>query len=85
MNNPNKLDSSPSLTQVLTRGLYCKHITMVNDNSRFVSQSRSKLWCHFLISLEVSFMLLDSSIMLLENIYSTGITYDDHHLQSSYV
>ncbi len=35
-------------------------------------------------TLEVSFMLLESSIMLLESIYSTGITHDDHHLQSSY-
>jgi hypothetical protein len=27
---------------------------------------------------------LESSIMLLENIYSTGITHDDCHLRSSY-
>jgi hypothetical protein len=40
-----------------------------------------------LITLEVSFMLLEfsvhfleSSIMLLENIYSTGITHDDHQI-----
>jgi hypothetical protein len=32
-----------------------------------------------------SFMLLESSIMHLENIYSTGVTHDDHHLQSSYL
>ncbi len=30
-----------------------------------------------LTTLEVSFVLLD-------NIYSTGITHDDHHLRSSY-
>ncbi len=29
-------------------------------------------------------MLLESSIMLLENIYSTGATHDDHHFWSSY-
>jgi len=29
-------------------------------------------------------MLLESSITLQENIYSTGITYDDHHLQLLY-
>jgi hypothetical protein len=32
----------------------------------------------------VPFMPLKSSIMLLENIYSMGITNDDCHLQSSY-
>ncbi len=34
---------------------------------------------------EVSFVILDSSVMLLENIYITGITYDDRHLLSSYL
>jgi hypothetical protein len=29
-------------------------------------------------------MTLEVSFMLLENIYSTGITHDDHHLPSSY-
>jgi hypothetical protein len=28
----------------------------------------------------VSMMLLESSIMLLKNIYSTGINYDDRHV-----
>ncbi len=32
------------------------------------------------ITLEVSFMLLEYSIMLLENINTTGVTHDDHHL-----
>ncbi len=36
------------------------------------------------MNLEVSFMLLESSIMLLEKIYSTGITQDDRHLRLSY-
>ena len=29
-------------------------------------------------------MLLESLIMLLKNIYGTGVTHDDRHLQSSY-
>jgi hypothetical protein len=37
-----------------------------------------------LITLEVSFILLVSLIMLLENIYSTGVNHNDHHLQASY-
>jgi hypothetical protein len=37
-----------------------------------------------LMTLEVSFMLLESSITLLENIYSTGVIYDDRPLQLSY-
>jgi hypothetical protein len=37
-----------------------------------------------LMTLEVSFMLLESSIRLLENIYSTGFTHDDRHLRMSY-
>jgi hypothetical protein len=36
-----------------------------------------------MMTLEVLFMLLELSIMLLENIYSTGITHDDIYLQSS--
>ncbi len=32
----------------------------------------------------VSFMLLESSIMLLENIHSTDVTYDINHLRSLY-
>ncbi len=33
-----------------------------------------------LITLEVSFMILELSIILLENIYSTGVTHDDQHM-----
>ncbi len=33
-----------------------------------------------LTTLEVSFMLLEPSIMLPENIYIAGITHDDHHI-----
>jgi hypothetical protein len=31
-------------------------------------------------ALEVSFMFLESSIVLLENIYSTVVTHDDRHM-----
>jgi len=53
---------------------------IVNDYSRVISNLCSKLWHHLLMTLEVSFMLLDSLIMLLENIYSIGITHDNCHL-----
>ncbi len=56
----------------LTRGLYCTHIVIVNDNSKWRS------WWHNLtiwsVTLELSFMILD-------NIYSTSIPYN-HQLQS---
>jgi hypothetical protein len=34
------------------------------------------LECHLWLSIE----LLESSIMLLDNIYSTGVTHDDRHI-----
>jgi hypothetical protein len=34
---------------------------------------------------ELSIMLPESSIMLLENIFSTGVTHDDRHLRPSYL
>jgi hypothetical protein len=37
-----------------------------------------------LTTLEVSFTILELSLMLLDTIYSTGITHDDRHLHSSY-
>jgi hypothetical protein len=36
-----------------------------------------------LIFPDPSFMLLETSVMLLENIYSTGVTHDDRHKRSS--
>ncbi len=65
-------------------GLYYEHIAIVKDDSRVISKWCSKLWRHFLMTLEVSFTLLESSILLLENINSTGITHDVCHLRSSY-
>jgi hypothetical protein len=49
-----------------------------------ISKWCSKLWQHFPTTLKVSFMLPESSTTLLENIYSTCVTHDDCHLQSSY-
>ncbi len=68
-------------------GLYYKKIMIVNDTSRVIRimpQLRASLTIVILMTLEVSLMLLESSIMLLNNIYSTGITYNDRHLQWSY-
>jgi hypothetical protein len=76
-----------SVTCLLFSGMYYKHITIVNDDSRVVGklmlQIVASLMIVILITLEVSFMFLESSIMLL-NIFSTVITHDDLHLQSLY-
>ncbi len=67
--------------------LYYKHIMIVNDTSRVVRmmpQLGASLTIVILTTLEVSFMLLELSFMLLKNIYSTGITQDDSHLQFLY-
>jgi hypothetical protein len=60
--------------------MHYKHITIVNDDSRVISKWRSQLCPHFLTTLEVSLMLLESSITLLENIYSTSINHDYRHI-----
>jgi hypothetical protein len=65
------------------RGLYYKNITIVNDTSRVVSlmpQLGASLAIIILMTLQVAFMLLESPIMLLENIYSTGVTHDALHI-----
>ncbi len=54
-------------------GLYYKHITIVNDNSIMMLQVVASPTIIVLMTLEVSFMLL-------ANIYSRGITHDDHHV-----
>jgi hypothetical protein len=51
---------------------------------RMMPQLGASLTIIILMTLEVSFMLIVTSIMLLDNIYSTGITHDNCHLQSSY-
>jgi hypothetical protein len=82
MNKLNKLESlnsSPSLTQVLTSSLYYKYMTIVNDDSSAVSKWRSKLWCHIVMLLEVSLMLLQSSIMVIvQTSYMNIVIYNCH-------
>ncbi len=57
-------------------GLYYKNIMIVNDASRVISE-----WCHNLKHhLRSSIMLPEQSIMLLDNINSTGVTHDDRHM-----
>jgi hypothetical protein len=50
-----------------TGGLYYKNITIINDDTS---------WS---VTLESSIMILESSISLLDNIYSTGFTHGEHH------
>jgi hypothetical protein len=60
-------------------GLYYKNITIVNDTFRVIRmmpQLEASFMKVILMTLEVSFLILESSITLLENIYSTGITHD---------
>jgi hypothetical protein len=62
------------------QGLYYKHITIVNGDSRVVrmtSQVMASPTMVILTTLVVSFMLL-------ENIYSTDITYNSHLRLSKY-
>ncbi len=64
-------------------GLYYKNILIINDAARVISEWRHNLEHHLRSSitfLESSIMLLELSIMLLDNMYSTGITHDNHHM-----
>ncbi len=58
-------------------GLYYKHIMIINDDSRVVRITILVVTSPTIVILRT----LGVSFMLLENIYSTGITYD-HHLRS---
>jgi hypothetical protein len=64
-------------------GLYYKNIMIVNDAAKVISEGRHNLEHHLRSSitlLESFIMLLELSIMLLDNMYSTGITHDNHHM-----
>jgi hypothetical protein len=66
-------------------GLYYKNITIINDTFRvfrMMPQIAASLTIIILMTVEVLYMLLESSIMLLEKIYSTGVTHDNHQLRS---
>jgi hypothetical protein len=61
-------------------GLYYKHIIIINDDSSFIwmmLQVVATTTIVILTTLEVSFMLL-------ENIYSTSVTYDCNLWSSKY-
>jgi hypothetical protein len=65
-----------------TCGLYYKNITIVNDTSRVI---RVTIVSDTPLSpMIVILMTLEALFMLLEHIYSTGVTHDDRHLRLSY-
>ncbi len=64
--------SLPTLWGTIS-GLYYKHITIVNDACIMTVQVVVSPTIVILTTLEVSFMLL-------ANIYSRGVTYDDCHV-----
>ncbi len=60
-------------------GLYYKNIMIINGTSRVVRMTPklgASVTIVILTTLEVSFMLLESSIMLLQNICSIGVTHN---------
>ncbi len=61
-------------------GLYYKNITIVNDTSEVVKMMLQDVVSPAIVIL----MTLEVSFILLDNIFSTGITHDDRHLQLSY-
>ncbi len=65
------------LIHLTTSGLYYKHITTINDDSRVVRMMLQVVESHTITILTA----LGVSFMLLENIYCTIITYN-RHLQS---
>ncbi len=60
----------------VTSDMYHKNITNVNDASSVINEWRHNLAWHLLSSIT----LLESSIMLPENIYSTDVTSGNHHM-----
>jgi hypothetical protein len=63
--NPKSQGSNPVSR---TGGLYYKNVTIINDDTS---------WS---VSLESSILILESSISLLDNIYSIGFTHGEHHM-----
>ncbi len=59
-----------------TSGLHYKHTTIVNDAARFISEQHYNENC----PLRIPILLLETSILLLESIYSSGITHNDRHM-----
>jgi len=65
------------LHQSEASGLYSKHIIILNDTSRVVSDVT--LWN---ITLGLSITILEASFTLICDVYSTGITHDDCQLMT---
>ncbi len=57
-------------------GLYYKHIMIIDDNSRVIRMMLKIVASPTIVIL----MTLEVTLMLLENIYSSGITHDDNHM-----
>jgi hypothetical protein len=70
----------PSVTCIIKN----KIVNYISRVIRMMPLLAASLTIVILTTLEVSFLLLDLSIMLLEKICNTGVTHDDHHLWSSY-
>jgi hypothetical protein len=69
--------------QLKTCGLYCKNITITNETSGVVRVMIVTF--HVVLAPTVVILrTLKVSFILLENIYSAGVTNNDCHLQSSY-
>ena len=64
------------MTNVKKSGVYYKHITIVNDDSRVIILTLQVVASPTIVILKT----LEVSFMLLENIYSTGTTHDDRHM-----
>ncbi len=60
--------------------LHYKHTTIVNDASRFINEQHCNENCPLRRHLRLPILLLETSIALLENRYSSGITHNDRHM-----
>ncbi len=56
--------------------LYYKHNMIIADNSRVIKMTLQAVTSPTIVIL----MTLEVTFMLLENIYSAGITHDDNHM-----
>ncbi len=57
-------------------GLYYKHITIVNANTRVVKMVLQVVASPMIVIL----VTLEASFTLIENIYSAGVTHDNQHM-----
>ncbi len=57
---------------------------VIFDRNIFIIKSTGGQNCNLYLNAIILSQIIKSSIMLLDNIYTTSITHDDPHLQSSY-